>query len=79
MKLCLPTLKKGYTDLPSRLPTQSSTLYSNNATKFLLSLVPKNKRDKYFDVDLTDEVTRGVRNILGYTSGDVLTAISRLS
>ena len=27
----------GYTDLPSRLPTQSSTLYSNNITKFLLS------------------------------------------
>ncbi|TRM56247.1 NAD(P) transhydrogenase beta subunit-domain-containing protein [Schizophyllum amplum] len=27
-----------YTDLPSRLPTQSSTLYSNNITKFLLSL-----------------------------------------
>jgi H+-translocating NAD(P) transhydrogenase len=26
----------GYTDLPSRLPTQSSTLYSNNITKFLL-------------------------------------------
>jgi NAD(P) transhydrogenase len=23
----------GYTDLPSRLPTQSSTLYSNNITK----------------------------------------------
>jgi len=49
----------GYTDLPSRLPTQSSTLYSNNVTKFLLSLVPKDKRDKYFDIDLADEVTRG--------------------
>jgi NAD(P) transhydrogenase len=49
----------GYTDLPSRLPTQSSTLYSNNVTKFLLSLVPKDKREKYYDVDLTDEVTRG--------------------
>jgi NAD/NADP transhydrogenase alpha subunit len=23
----------GYSDLPSRLPTQSSTLYSNNVTK----------------------------------------------
>jgi NAD(P) transhydrogenase len=53
--ICSP----GYTDLPSRLPTQSSTLYSNNVTKFLLSLVPKDKREKYFDVDLTDEVTRG--------------------
>jgi NAD(P) transhydrogenase len=49
----------GYTDLPSRLPTQSSTLYSNNVTKFLLSLTPKDKKDKYYDVDLTDEVTRG--------------------
>lgn len=49
----------GYTDLPSRLPTQSSTLYSNNITKFLLSLVPANKKEKYFDVDLNDEVTRG--------------------
>ncbi|KAH7091484.1 NAD(P) transhydrogenase beta subunit-domain-containing protein [Paraphoma chrysanthemicola] len=49
----------GYTDLPSRLPTQSSTLYSNNVTKFLLSLVPQDKKEKYYDVDLTDEVTRG--------------------
>lgn len=46
----------GYTDLPSRLPTQSSTLYSNNITKFLLSLADK---DKGFNVDLNDEVTRG--------------------
>jgi NAD(P) transhydrogenase len=46
----------GYTDLPSRLPTQSSTLYSNNITKFLLSLTPK---EKEFGVDLTDEVVRG--------------------
>lgn len=28
----------GYTDLPSRLPTQSSTLYGNNISKFLLSI-----------------------------------------
>lgn len=49
----------GYTDLPSRLPTQSSTLYSNNVTKFLLSLVPESKQEKYYDVDLKDEVTRG--------------------
>ncbi|TDL21553.1 NAD transhydrogenase mitochondrial precursor [Rickenella mellea] len=46
----------GYTDLPSRLPTQSSTLYSNNITKFLLSL---STSEKHFTVDLTDEVTRG--------------------
>ncbi|TFK42509.1 NAD(P) transhydrogenase beta subunit-domain-containing protein [Crucibulum laeve] len=45
----------GYTDLPSRLPTQSSTLYSNNITKFLLSLGGDGK----FAVDLEDEVVRG--------------------
>jgi H+-translocating NAD(P) transhydrogenase len=46
----------GYTDFPSRLPTQSSTLYSNNITKFLLSLAPK---ENHFGVDLSDEVVRG--------------------
>ncbi|KUI52735.1 NAD(P) transhydrogenase, mitochondrial [Cytospora mali] len=46
----------GYTDFPSRLPTQSSTLYSNNITKFLLSMAPA---EKEFGVDLTDEVVRG--------------------
>ncbi|KAI8268415.1 NAD(P) transhydrogenase [Colletotrichum sp. SAR11_239] len=46
----------GYTDLPSRLPTQSSTLYSNNITKFLLSIAPK---EKQFGIDLSDEVVRG--------------------
>ncbi|SPO06874.1 related to mitochondrial nicotinamide nucleotide transhydrogenase [Cephalotrichum gorgonifer] len=46
----------GYTDLPSRLPTQSSTLYSNNITKLLLSMTPK---EKEFGIDLNDEVVRG--------------------
>ncbi|KAI1929592.1 hypothetical protein LOZ58_002857 [Ophidiomyces ophidiicola] len=46
----------GYTDLPSRLPTQSSTLYSNNITKFLLSMTPE---EKHFGVDPADEVVRG--------------------
>jgi len=46
----------GYTDFPSRLPTQSSTLYSNNITKLLLSMGPK---EKEFGIDLTDEVVRG--------------------
>ncbi|KAH6892975.1 NAD(P) transhydrogenase precursor [Thelonectria olida] len=46
----------GYTDLPSRLPTQSSTLYSNNITKLLLSMAPQSKE---FGIDLTDEVVRG--------------------
>ncbi|ORY26964.1 NAD(P) transhydrogenase beta subunit-domain-containing protein [Naematelia encephala] len=44
----------GYTDLPSRLPTQSSTLYSNNITKFLLSIGDQSR----FNIDLTDEVVR---------------------
>lgn len=28
----------GLTDLPSRMPTQSSSLYANNVSKFLLSI-----------------------------------------
>ncbi|EME40814.1 hypothetical protein DOTSEDRAFT_74397 [Dothistroma septosporum NZE10] len=45
----------GYTDLPSRLPTQASTLYSNNITKFLLSMSPK---EGHFGIDMNDEVVR---------------------
>ena len=45
----------GYADLPSRLPTQSSTLYSNNVTKFFLSMTEKDN----FVVNLEDEVVRG--------------------
>ncbi|KAH8808487.1 NAD(P) transhydrogenase, alpha chain [Xylogone sp. PMI_703] len=48
----------GYTDLPSRLPTQSSTLYSNNITKFLLSMTPADG-EKNFHIGLNDEVVRG--------------------
>ncbi|KAJ5908605.1 hypothetical protein N7495_001287 [Penicillium taxi] len=46
----------GYTDLPSRLPTQSSTLYSNNIIKYLLSMAPE---EKSFGIDFKDEVVRG--------------------
>lgn len=46
----------GYTDMPSRLPTQASTLYSNNITKFLLSI---QTGDKEFGVNLDDVVIRG--------------------
>lgn len=56
----------GYTDFPSRLPTQSSTLYSNNIVKLMLSMAP---RDKEFGVDLSDEVIRGA--IVTF-KGDVL-------
>lgn len=45
----------GLTDFPSRLPTQSSTLYGNNISKFLLSMSPKD----HFYIDLEDEVVRG--------------------
>jgi H+-translocating NAD(P) transhydrogenase len=48
----------GYSDLPSRLPTQSSTLYSNNITKFLLSITPPNTPSS-FHINLEDEVVRG--------------------
>lgn len=46
----------GYTDFPSRLPTQSSSLYSNNITKFLMSM---SKKEGTFTIDLEDEVVRG--------------------
>lgn len=45
----------GYTDLASRLPTQSSTLYANNISKFLLSIGEKD----HFDINLKDDVVRG--------------------
>ena len=47
----------GLSDLPSRLATQSSTLYSNNISKFFLSMsTPEN--DKFY-INLDDEVIRG--------------------
>merc|ERR1711887_352513 len=46
----------GYTDLPSRLPTQASTLYSNNLSKLLLSM--QGDKDHYY-VDMADDVVRG--------------------
>ena len=44
-----------FTDLPSRLPTQSSTLYANNITKFLLSIGEK----EHYNINFEDEVVRG--------------------
>lgn len=53
----------GYTDLPSRLPTQSSTLFANNVTKLLLSMTgvaeDGSKLPDTFGVNLEDEVVRG--------------------
>ncbi|CAH1183644.1 unnamed protein product [Phaedon cochleariae] len=45
----------GLTDFPSMLPTQSSTLYANNISKFLLSIGEKD----HFHINLEDEVVRG--------------------
>ncbi|KAI9030307.1 NAD(P) transhydrogenase [Hyaloraphidium curvatum] len=47
----------GFTDYASRLPTQSSTLYSNNIVNFLLSI--GSPKEPYLRVDMQDEVTRG--------------------
>ncbi|EAC1133517.1 Re/Si-specific NAD(P)(+) transhydrogenase subunit alpha [Salmonella enterica subsp. enterica] len=48
----------GYTDLPGRLPTQSSQLYGTNLVN-LLKLLCK-ERDGNIDVDFDDVVIRGV-------------------
>ncbi len=68
----------GFTDLPSRLPTQSSTLYSNNITKLLLATGPftTKVKDQFF-IDHDDAAVRTarphtnakyVRYTVGYTS-----------
>uniref|UniRef100_A0A183A716 NAD(P) transhydrogenase, mitochondrial n=1 Tax=Echinostoma caproni TaxID=27848 RepID=A0A183A716_9TREM len=48
----------GYTDFPSRLPGQSSSLFSNNVTNLLLSLTPPGNKDHFY-LNLEDEVVRG--------------------
>ncbi|CAD8139857.1 unnamed protein product [Paramecium pentaurelia] len=50
----------GYTDLPSRLPTQSSTLYANNIGKLMQYIVGtiKDPNGKMTQVDLNDDVVR---------------------
>lgn len=60
----------GWTDLPSRLPTQSSNLYSNNVYKFLLSLGGEGR----FNIDLEDEVVRG--SLVAY-QGEILPPVPR--
>jgi NAD(P) transhydrogenase subunit alpha len=47
----------GYTDLPSRLPTQSSQLYATNLRHLLTELSPE--KDGTVDVNMDDEVIRG--------------------
>lgn len=51
----------GYTDLPSRLPTTSSSLYANNISKFLLSIGPQTSKEAgYYFIDHADEAVRGM-------------------
>ena len=47
----------GYTDLPSRLATQSSQLYSTNLRHLLTDLTPA--KDGVIDINMDDEVIRG--------------------
>lgn len=47
----------GYTDLPSRLPTQSSKLYANNIANLLADMTPD--KDGQLKIDLEDQVVRG--------------------
>ncbi len=47
----------GYTDLPSRLPAQSSQLYASNIVNFIDDLCPD--RDGQLLVDMDNEVIRG--------------------
>ncbi|XP_063066181.1 NAD(P) transhydrogenase, mitochondrial isoform X1 [Engraulis encrasicolus] len=54
----------GFTDLPSRLPTQSSTLYSNNMTKLIRAISPGTENfhldvKEAFDYGTMDHVVRG--------------------
>lgn len=51
----------GYTDLPSRLPTTSSSLYANNISKFLMSAGPQTTKEAgYYLIDHEDEAVRGL-------------------
>ncbi len=47
----------GYTDLPSRLPAQSSELYASNIVNFIDDLSPDNDGEIVLDMD--DDVIRG--------------------
>ena len=47
----------GYTDLPSRLPTQSSQLYGTNIRHLLADMTPEKNGE--ITIDMEDEVIRG--------------------
>lgn len=53
----------GYTDLPSRLATQSSTLYATNLRHFLTDLTPA--KDGQININMEDDVIRGATVVKG--------------
>lgn len=54
----------GFTDLPSRLPTTSSSLYANNISKFLLSIGPHTSKEPgFYFIDHEDEAVRGMLTV----------------
>ena len=54
----------GYTDLPSRLATQSSQLYATNLRHLIADMTPK--KDGALVVDFADEVVRGATVVKGH-------------
>ena len=48
----------GFTDLPSRLPSQSSELYANNLYHIMDELTPN--KDGQINIDMDDDVIRGM-------------------
>lgn len=51
----------GYTDLPSRLASTSSTLFGNNVAKFILSIGPQTTKEKgIFQIDLDDAAVQNM-------------------
>ncbi|GMH70025.1 hypothetical protein TL16_g05306 [Triparma laevis f. inornata] len=55
----------GYTDLPSRLPTTSSSLYANNAQKFIHSIGPQTTKEKgIYQIDHEAPFISGSKNAM---------------
>jgi len=51
----------GYTDLPSRLASTSSTLFGNNIAKFILSIGPQTTKEKgVFQLDMEDDAVQNM-------------------
>jgi len=51
----------GYTDLPSRLSSTASSLFSNNIAKFILSIGPQTTGEKgVFQIDLDDDAVQNM-------------------